>query len=123
MQPKAEKRKQLEAIVKLLAERLAAAVVYIQAIDDSVDPFADADVDKAWHLASLVCSAKAEVFKGFKAHEPWDMDCSAFIEAAQGKRRASLSDSPAYQQALTSIRKMVRDGFLKDTDPEEQNND
>jgi len=108
------KEQRLEAIVKLLAERLAAAVVYLHAIDDSVDPFADPDVDKAWHIAALTAAAKAAVFEGAKAHEPWDMDVSAFVEASQGKRKVSLSDSPAYQQALTSIRKMVRDGFLKE---------
>jgi len=115
MQPDQEKRKQLESIVKMLAERLALAVVYLHAIDDSVDPFSDPDVDKAWHIASLATAAKAGVFEGAKAHEPWDMDVSAIIEASQGTRKVSVIDTPAYQQSLTSIRKMVRDGFLKES--------
>ena len=99
----------------MLAERLATAVVYIQAIDDAVDPFADPDVDRAWLLATLTKRAKADIFRGFVQHEPWHVDCSRIIGAALANKDLSIFDSDAYQECLTAIRKMVRDEFISDT--------
>lgn len=120
MEKDARKKQQLEAIIKLLAERLAAAVVYIQAIDDSVDPFADPDVDRAWLIATLTRRAKTDIFRDFLQHEPWDIDCSRIIGAAMANKKLSIFDSDEYQQCLTSIRKMVRDGFMTDADEDIQ---
>ena len=114
MEKDARKKQQLESIIKLLAERLAMAVVYIQAIDDSVDPFADAGVDRSWLLATLTKRAKTDIFRDFAQHEPWQVDCSRIIGAAIANKDLSIFDTEAYQQCLTAIRKMVRDGFIND---------
>ena len=105
----ASEKQRLKEIVRLLAERLAVAVVYIQAIDDSVDPFADPDVDRAWLLATLTSRAKAGIFRGCKRHEPWAMDCARVIESAQKATELSILDTEIFQECLTAIRKMVRD--------------
>ncbi len=97
----------------MLAERLAAAVVYLKAIDNSVDPFADPDVDRAWLLATLTKRAETDIFRGFPQHEPWQIDCSLIIGCAISNRKLSIFDTDAYHECLTSIRNMVRDGFIK----------
>ena len=96
-------------IIKLLAERLAIAVAYIQSLDDSIDPFADPDVDLSWLIATLTASAKRDIFRGSRRHEPWDMDCSSVIKAARQGKSLSIIDTDIYQECLTAIRKMVRE--------------
>lgn len=102
---------QLEGMVRLLAERLAVGLVFIQAIDELTDPFNDIDVQKSWATATLAARGKSEIFKGAKALEPTDIDCSELIKSVYGGTPLHIQGSPIYDKSIKAIREMIRNGI------------
>jgi len=112
--PKSERERKLEQFVTLLAERLAVAVVYLLAIDDSVDPFRKKDLagysEMDWLVATLATKGRSEIFGGYRFADPFAVDCEEIINAARANKAMCASDTEAFAHCLNSVRMMLRKG-------------
>lgn len=110
---RSEREKKLEQLVKLLVDRLAVSLAYVSAIDDSVDPFCDLDIDKAWLVATLANNCKIQIFEGFKQHHPVSEDTARCIAAARKQAIFDIRDTELFEVSRKAIRSILRSKSLE----------
>ena len=89
---------------EILADRLAKAVVYLQAIENALDRF-DAS-DPLWLVGQIVARANKDVYHDWR-HTPWKMESFRIIRAVLIDKELSILDSAEYEQCLIAIKNMV----------------
>lgn len=91
----------------MLAEKLAVALCYLSAIDDSVDPFADQNPEEGWAVVALVAAAKKAILDSVAAGYI-DAETELLVQGATQKRDIGLMDTPLYHECLNAVRLLVR---------------
>ena len=99
---------QLERLVLALADKVAVMLAYVSAIEDAVDPFFDADVEKSWIVAGLAQGAKRQVFNGCRGSEPWGVDTKLAIRAARANKQIDIRETDLYSQCRVSVSGLVK---------------
>ena len=91
-----------------LADRLAIALCYLEAIEDSVDPFADEHDEEAWDVCMLIAKARAEIMDGHFASD-LAVETGPLIERVRNQQKIGvLRDTPLYDEAMKIVRRMTR---------------
>jgi len=103
---KSERELELEGMVRELASRLAIAVAYLVAIDDSLDPLKR---PHEWVAAALVMLAHKGVYCGATHLRPYQFHPGPVIDAADKNQPLDIKDTPLYVEAMDSVRKLIRD--------------
>ena len=105
-----QKEKQLKQRIAFLGERLAMSLAYLIAIENTVDPFSDREVDKAWIVATLTNRAKADVYRDREYQEPSSRYVLDVVRSARNGTKLNIKDTGLYQDCLTSVRKLLQNG-------------
>lgn len=87
-----------------MADKLARAICFLEALDDAVEPFSNENENESWNIVMLIALARKELMDGSYI-DRLEGDTGAWADHVRAGK--PITDSDLYQQALNVVRRVV----------------